>query len=133
MSGTRSLANELLGRGAGLPLAPDAAGRLPRAEGPEKVRQSILLILDTEPGERVMLPAFGCGLRQFLMRPNNAPVRAEIEQAIRDALRLWEPRITGIEVEAAAGEDPSLVLVTLRYAHKATGRRDALLYPLPLR
>jgi phage baseplate assembly protein W len=130
---SNSLAIDLLGRGAGLPLAPDAAGRLPRAEGPEKVRQSILLILDTEPGERVMLPEFGCGLRRFLMRPNNAPTRAEIERAIRDSLRMWEPRITAVEVEAAPGEDPSLVIVTLRYAHVATGRRDTLLYPLPLR
>ncbi|MGG5820906.1 GPW/gp25 family protein [Falsiroseomonas sp. HW251] len=127
-----SLLTELLGRGAGLPLAPDQ-GRLPRAEGAEKVRQSILIILDTEPGERVMLPEFGCGLRRFLMQPNSVATRAGIERAITDALRHWEKRITGVEVEAAPADDPSLVLVTLRYAHVATGRRDTLIYPLPLR
>ena len=80
-----SVLTDLLGRGAGLPLAPDK-GRLPRAEGTEKVRQSILIILDTEPGERVMLPEFGCGLRRFLMQPNGAATRAGIERAVRDAL-----------------------------------------------
>jgi phage baseplate assembly protein W len=130
MSGT---ALDLLGRGAGLPLAPGRTGALPRAEGPEKVRQSILIILDTEPGERVMLPEFGCGLRRFLMQPNSAPTRAEIERAVRDALGRWEPRITGLEVDAAPGDDPAMVILTLRYAHAVTGRRDTLLYPLPLR
>jgi hypothetical protein len=131
MSG--NLLTDLLGRGAGLPLAPDAAGRLPFAEGAEKVRQSVLIILDTEPGERVMLPEFGCGLRRFLMQPNNAATRAEIERVVRDALRLWEPRVTGVEVEAAPTDDPAMLLLTLRYAHAATGRRDMLVYPLPLR
>jgi phage baseplate assembly protein W len=130
MSGTTVL--DLLGRGAGLPLAPDPAGRLPFVEGPEKVRQSILIILDTEPGERVMLPAFGCGLRRFLMQPNSAATRAEIERVVREALRVWEPRISGVEVDVSPTDDPAMVLVTLRYAHAVTGRRDTLLYPLPL-
>ncbi len=124
---------DLLGRGIGLPLAPDTVGRVPTAEGAEKVRQSILIILDTEPGERVMLPDFGCGLRRFLMQPNNAATRADIERTVSDALRRWEPRITGVEVEATRGDDPAMVIVTLRYAHVVTGRRDLLLYPLSLR
>ena len=123
---------DLLGRGAGLPLAPDG-GRMPFVEGAEKVRQSILIILDTESGERVMLPEFGCGLRRFLMRPNNSATRAEIERAVSTALQRWEPRITKVEVEVAPADDPALVLITLRYAHVVTGRRDVLLYPLPLR
>ncbi len=48
----------------GVPAAArPATGALGLARGPEMVRQSILLILDTEPGERVMRPtsAAGCG------------------------------------------------------------------------
>src|ERR1700738_5001231 len=111
----------LLGRGIGLPLAPDANGRMQAAEGAEKVRQSILMILDTEPGERVMLPDFGCGLRRFLMQPNNGATRSDIERAVSEALRKWEPRITGVEVEATPGDDPAMAIVTLRYAHVVTG------------
>jgi hypothetical protein len=40
--------------------------------GPDKVRQAIWLILETEPGERLMRPAFGCGLRRYLMKPNTS-------------------------------------------------------------
>ncbi|APV49324.1 baseplate assembly protein [Betaproteobacteria bacterium GR16-43] len=128
-----SLMLDLLGRGVGMPLAPDEAGRMARAAGPEKVRQSIFIILDTEPGERVMLPEFGCGLRRFLMQPNNAATRAQIEREATRALKDWEPRIAVSEVDVAPdAANPALVMIEVRYAHLFGGRRDSLVYPFYL-
>jgi phage baseplate assembly protein W len=79
-----------------------------------------------------MLPEFGCGLRRFLMQPNSAATRAEIERVVATALERWEPRIAQVEVAAAPGDDPAMVLLTLRYAHALTGGRDTLLYALPV-
>jgi phage baseplate assembly protein W len=121
-----------LGRGLALPLSPNEEGRLVQAEGPEKVRQAIFIILDTEQGERLMLPEFGCGLRQFLMQPNNATTRADIERAVSLALQRWEPRIRVSQVDVTAGDEPSLVLVEIQYAHIWDGRRDSLVYPFYL-
>ena len=42
----------------------------------------IYLILETEPGERVMRPGFGCGLRRYLMKPNTSATRALIERDV---------------------------------------------------
>lgn len=123
---------DVLGRGLGMPLFPDGQGRMRQAEGPEKVRQSIFIILDTEQGERVMLPEFGCGLRRFLMQPNNAATRADIERSVNLALQRWEPRIKVAQVDVTAGEDPSLVLIEIQYAHVWDGRRDSLVYPFYL-
>ena len=127
-----SLMLEMLGRGVGLPLAPDDLGRMARAAGPEKVRQSIFIILDTEPGERVMLPQFGCGLRRFLMYPNNAATRAQIEREVMLALKRWEPRISVTQAAVTGGDDPSLVLIEIQYAHVLGGQRDSLVYPFYL-
>lgn len=122
----------LLGSGIAMPLAPDTAGRMGVATGPEKVRQSIFIILDTEPGERVMLPEFGCGLRRFLMQPNNSATRTQIEREVDEALRRWEPRIEVSQVDVTPDDDPSLVLIEVQYAHVFTGRRDSLVYPFYL-
>ena len=127
-----STTQERLGKGWGLPLAPDASGRLARAEGPEKVRQSMFIVLDTEPGERLMLPEFGCGLRRFLMRPNNSATRADIERAVTLALKRWEPRIKTSQVSVSAGDDRALILIEIQYAHLLDGRRDSLVYPFYL-
>ncbi|MBQ0957495.1 GPW/gp25 family protein [Ideonella sp. 4Y11] len=121
-----------LGAGLGQPLAPDERGALPQVAGPEKVRQAMLTILDTDPGERLMRPAFGCGLRRWLMAPNNATTRTQITREIEQALARWEPRITVQAVDVAATNDPSTVLIEIHYAHVLDARQDVLVYPFYL-
>jgi len=128
-----SLASAWLGRGWGFPVAPDVRDRgLTLVEGADKVRQSILAILDTEPGERVMRPDFGCGLRRYLMAPNSVATRALIRHDVQRALERWEPRIRVDRVDVLPGEDPALVHVVVAYAHVVDGRPDNLVYPFAL-
>jgi uncharacterized protein len=121
-----------LGRGWAVPLFPAREGGLAYSEGPEKVRQSIFIILDTEPGERIMRPSFGCGLRRYLMKPNNTATRTLIQRDVETALASWEPRISVSNVAVEPGEDPALVLIQIEYSHLRTGRRDNLVYPFYL-
>jgi Bacteriophage baseplate protein W len=122
-----------LGTGPRAPLRPTAGGAMTYVSGAELVRQSIETILDTEPGERIMLPTFGCGLRRYLMEPNNVATRSAMQRDITDALTTWEQRIrlTGVTVEA--GEDPALVLIDIRYIHVQDSRPANLVYPFYLR
>jgi uncharacterized protein len=121
-----------LGRGWALPLFPTREGRFSYADGPEKVRQSIFIILDTEPGERIMRPSFGCGLRRYLMKPNNTATRTLIQRDVENALASWEPRISVANVSVEPGEDPALVLIQIEYSHLRNGRQDNLVYPFYL-
>jgi uncharacterized protein len=122
-----------LGKGWSAPLRPDErSGKLEYESGPEKVRQSIQIILDTEPGERVMRPTFGCGLRRYLMKPNTPATRALIQREVQLALKLWEPRIDAQRVEVTPGDDPSLVLIEIIYVHKRDGRQGNFVYPFYL-
>ena len=76
-----------VGRGPRFPLVPDpVTGRLAYVGGMDLIRQSVATILDTEPGERIMLPAFGCGLRRYLMEPNTLSVRTAMAEDITAAL-----------------------------------------------
>lgn len=120
-----------LGAGAPFPLTP-TDGQVPLLSGPEKIRQAILLILETEPGERIMRPEFGCGLRRFLMEPNNDATAARLRTTIEDALKRWEPRIELTEVGVAAGEDPAELLVTIRYRHIRDGTTGGVFFPFRL-
>lgn len=120
-----------LGQGLGQPVAP-GGGRLPLVAGPEKVRQAVFTLLDTDPGERVMRPDFGCGLRRYLMHPNNPATRAAIEREIAQALGRWEPRVKLLEVAVTPTEDAALVLIEIHYAHVLDARQDVLVYPFYL-
>lgn len=123
---------ERLGQGLGQPIAPDRNGRLPFVSGPEKVRQAIFTLLDTDPGERVMRPDFGCGLRRYLMAPNNPATRAGIEREISNALARWEPRMKVVDIAVTPTDDRAMVLIEIHYAHVLDGRQDILIYPFYL-
>lgn len=122
-----------LGRGLAFPPRPDERTReLPVAEGPEKVRQSILLLLETEPGERVMRPSWGCGLRRYLARPNTAATRALVQRDVELALSSFEPRVVLRGVRVEPGEDPALVTIEIDYLHARDGSPGNLVYPFYL-
>jgi len=117
---------------SGAPGAPHRSG-FALVEGLELVRQSIATILDTEPGERIMLPTFGCGLRRYLMEPNTLTTRTAMQQDITAALKQWEPRIRLTNVAVTPDEDPSLVWIEIAYVRRADLRPDNLVYPFYLR
>lgn len=121
-----------LGQGLGQPVAPDENGRLPFVSGPEKVRQSIFTLLDTDPGERVMRPDFGCGLRRYLMAPNNPATRAAIAREITQTLNRWEPRIQLLDIQVSPTDDRAMVLIEIHYAQVLDARQDVLVYPFYL-
>jgi Bacteriophage baseplate protein W len=122
-----------VGRGPRFPLRPGRDGALGFVGGEEIIRQSIETILDTEPGERVMLPTFGCGLRRYLMEPNTTATRASMQQDIEDALGRWEPRIRLTGVAVTPGDDPALVWIEIAYVRLVDRRADNLVYPFYLR
>jgi phage baseplate assembly protein W len=127
------MTGQRLGSGWAFPLRPDVVRRqVAYRAGAEKVREAILLILQTEPGERVMRPDFGCGLRRFLAAPNTVATRARIAHDVSRAIEAWEPRVRLRDVAVEAGDDPSLVLVTIRYEHARDATEGLLVYPFYL-
>ena len=114
-----------LGRGWAFPVRIDtASGGIALSQYEDDIREAIKIILDCAPGERVMRPEFGGGLRGFVHRPNNETTRGLIASAVRDALARFEPRVVIEKVEVRARRDaPSAVDVLVRYADRASGER----------
>ena len=117
-------AGTLLGRGIAFPPRVGPDGRIAWSEGEANVREGIEVVLKTERGERLRLPAFGAGLRRFLFEPNTTTTRNQLRERIGKALLAWEPRISieSVEVEPHA-DDPEAASVTIAYRLVAT---DAL-------
>jgi phage baseplate assembly protein W len=125
--------NGFFGTGVAFPFAPSTNGGLDYLGGPSKVEQAILAILETEPGERIMRPTFGCGLRRYIMQPNTPATRAVIRRDVEQALTDWEPRIQLTDVSVDPGDDPALVLISIRYVHLRTRAPGNVLYPFYLK
>jgi phage baseplate assembly protein W len=124
------LENELIGKGLYFPLRPSSDGKLSFLGGAEKIRQSILLILSTAPGERVMLPEYGCGIHELLFEANTAALRASVQSQVQEALTRWEPRIDVLNVRVEpGGEFANQLLIRIDYRVRANNSIFNLVYP----
>jgi phage baseplate assembly protein W len=104
------------------------------ARGEADVRESLWVLFSTAPGERVMLPTYGCALWRMVFRSLTTTATTEIAAAVEKAVVDWEPRVEldGVTVEADPAQE-GLVTVNVAYRIRSTNTRDNLVYPFYLR
>jgi phage baseplate assembly protein W len=119
-----------VGRGFAFPMGVDHTGSIRLTRGAEDLDASIRVVLSTAPGERLMRPEFGCRIWDLLFEPVNFNTLGLMEQAVRDALAQWEPRVevTGVECTPDVRE-PYLVQISVSYRVRDTNDRRNLVYP----
>jgi phage baseplate assembly protein W len=100
----------------------------------EDIEQSLHILLSTIPGERVMQPAYGCGIKRMVFENINDSTITEIKDIVSKAVLFFEVRITlhEIEIDLADLMD-GLVRLKLDYTVRTTNTRTNMVYPLYLR
>jgi len=125
--------NSVFGRSLAFPPRVGADGRFVWSEGETNIRESITVVLKTEPGERVGVPEFGAGLGRFLFEPNNAATHARMQDAIVRSLTSWERRIQVESVDISAdADDGEIALATITYRLVATDARERISLNIPI-
>ena len=96
----------------------------------EDIRESIIIILGTAKGERVMMPDFGCGIHDFVFESMNISTLNRLELNVREALTQWEPRIQIIEVICLKDEkEIGKIIINIIYNIRETNNQFNLVYP----
>jgi len=97
------------------------------------VRQAVLLLLSTRPGERVMRPEYGCHLHRLLFAPNDATTAGLAIHYVRRALELWEPRIEILTLDAGPDHsNNSCLLITLDYRVVSNQEQEKIMISMDL-
>jgi len=123
----------IFGKSMSFPPRVGADGRFVWSSGEINIRESIAVILKTEPGERVGVPEFGAGLARFLFEPNNAATHARVQDAVGRALARWEPRLAVESLDMKADPtDAETALLTITYKLVATAARERITLNIPL-
>jgi len=144
---------DFIGRGWRFPIKVNARGGLDWSNGPQRIQDSIWLIIKTALGERLMRPNFGAGVDDFVFQSNSVVNRTKLAIAIKSALLEWEPRIDldEVRVDSAAdlestrvdagaqdisfispGNFESQVLVTIQYRIRTTNEFFNVVFPFYL-
>ncbi len=95
-----------------------ATGRFETVSGRERVRQSVMLILKTEKGERWLNPGFGSRLKEYAFMEINRTELNMVERDIRSCLLKQEPMLTEVSVAAKCDYGSGILEVTVVYRTK---------------
>ncbi|NYG35397.1 GPW/gp25 family protein [Sphaerotilus montanus] len=101
----------------------------------DDIEQSLHILLSTVPGERVMQPSYGCGIKRMVFETVNDSSITEIKDIISKAILFFEVRITLHEIDIDLSDFDQLGVLRLKldYTVRTTNTRTNLVYPLYLR
>lgn len=91
--------------GVPYPIQKNARGFLYSQDGIDQIKSDMLVLLLTNPGERVMNPTFGTPLRKLIFEPNDAALRLQAKNMIINSIKKWEPRIAVRNIEVSSKVD----------------------------
>jgi phage baseplate assembly protein W len=120
-----------LGRGWSFPPSFDAGNaRVEMLEQEADIASSLEVLLGTRPGERVMLPQYGCNLDELLFENLDTRMKTLMADKIASAILYHEPRIHLEKVQLNdSREREGVVLIDIVYRVKATNSRFNFVYP----
>jgi len=104
------------------PFHVDGRGRVGVAGEDAHIRDMIHQVLFTNPGERVNLPDFGCGLIQLLFMPNSDALATATRFTVQGALQRWLNDLIRVE-QVRVSNDEERLEVTVVYVRRDTGQR----------
>ena len=85
------------------------------ASGPEKLRDNVVQLLLTNPGERAMHRSYGAGLHALVHDPDNDALGAIVQHQVGRAVRQWEPRAQVRQVVLARPDLPGTLYLNLTF------------------
>lgn len=99
----------------------------------QSIQESIMIILSTAKGERVMRPEFGCDINRLVFEVNNVATMSLVAFHITQALKQWEPRIQVLDVQSKIDEEERNKLnITIDYVIKTSNTKANMVYPFYL-
>lgn len=119
-----------LGVGWKFPIDVDRRRGVAMSRYEDNIYESIIIILGTAPGERIMRPEFGCQIHDLIFAPNNPNTHGLIIYYVREAIIRWEPRVQDVTVDVELDpDDETKVLVKVEYRVISTNNVFNLVYP----
>ena len=123
---------DTFGEPGGLTVSPK--GGIEMVSDSDSVRQAILLLISTRPGERVMRPEYGCYLFRLSFAANDDTTAGLAIHYVRQALDRWEPRIEILKLDAVRNiEHPSRLDINLQYRLRTRTNAEQLNLDFDLR
>ncbi|NQY34216.1 MAG: GPW/gp25 family protein [Alteromonadaceae bacterium] len=127
--------NNFLGLGWNFPPKFNEHGKtLTMISNEEEIYQSLVLLLQTVKGQRLMRSNFHCDLQPFVFHNVDNYLINQVKNTVSKAILLHEARIEldHVDVEADS-EEPGMVNVKIEYRIRANNSRQNIVFPFYLK
>ena len=120
-----------LGTGFKFPVCVDPnTGKVRTSSNEEDIAEAVRIILSTTPGERPMMPEFGCAINTFVFSGTDYTTMTLVKREVENSLIMWEPRIKDIRVDVSpADSDNGKLIINVNYVVRSTNNPFNLVYP----
>jgi len=96
----------------------------------EDINNSLIILLSTRLGERVMLSGYGCNLEELLFKPLTLTLVTEIKGIIERAIQFHEPRVDILSIDLdGTNELEGEILIEVDYQVRNTNTRNNIVFP----
>lgn len=120
-----------LGRGWGFP--PEFSKNTKSVlltEDESDIEKSLDILLSTRPGERIMVPEYGCNLDELLFKPLNLTLKTFVSDLIKTAILYHESRIDIEKIRIdPSGDNDGILLISIDYRIRITNSRKNMVFP----
>lgn len=85
-----------------------------RQMGTKLVKNDILQLLYTNPGERVYRPNFGVGIARYVFELNDATIINELKRVIYEQMKMHEPRVNVDSIDIKNDKHKYLLNISIK-------------------
>ncbi len=126
--------NNFLGRGWSFPPAFSLAdGELEMVSDEQDIRESLFILLSTNPGENLLHPDYGCPLHRLVFAPIDGILPVTIRDMVRTAILYYESRIIATDIVVSQNPDQDgRIDILIEYTIVNTNTRTNMVYPFYL-
>ena len=96
----------------------------------DEVQQNLVILLMTNPGERIMNINFGVGLRRYLFEQMVPQTEEKIEARILSQVKQYLPFVQMTKIEFGKNEFQNLLNISLTYNVPNINKKDLLILEL---
>jgi len=100
----------------------------------EDIKESLIILLSTRTGERVMRSDYGCNLDMLIFDSMTVTFLTYVREHIRESIQRYEPRINLQQVIMdTSSYFEGKILITIDYIISSVNKRDNIVYPFYLK
>jgi uncharacterized protein len=99
-----------------VPFTLTVGGMIGTTDDPDtQVMQHVRSLIETSPGERVMMPDYGILMEGFMFEPGAGPASLDITNQVQSQMAKWEPAVNVVGVVPVGDDATGIVNVDVNF------------------